>query len=169
TPQGALRALKERLEDAERELPRAEEPEQTRINQEIQELHRQIAAQERVLADPQAASQDTQQRIASGLEREREPERPMVVRRAKFINPPPVLPPTWFQDRRVETGQSGDFLNDDGLRLMTVVGRGGVGKTAMVCRLLKALEGGRLPDDLGPLAVDGVVYLSPVRAPQVSF
>ena len=43
---------------------------------------------------------------------------------------------------------------------MSVVGRGGVGKTAMVCRLLKALEGGRLPDELGELAVDGIVYLS---------
>ena len=31
--------------------------------------------------------------------------------------------------------------------MMTVVGRGGVGKTAMVCRLLKALEAGQLPDD----------------------
>ena len=28
-------------------------------------------------------------------------------------------------------------------------------------RLLKALEGGRLPDDLGELDVDGIVYLSP--------
>ena len=52
---------------------------------------------------------------------------------------------------------------------MTVVGRGGVGKTAMVCRLLKALEAGRLPDELGELAVDGIVYLSPLGAHPVSF
>jgi tetratricopeptide (TPR) repeat protein len=43
---------------------------------------------------------------------------------------------------------------------MTVVGRGGTGKTALVCRLLKALESGQLPDDGGALAVDGIVYLS---------
>jgi tetratricopeptide (TPR) repeat protein len=43
---------------------------------------------------------------------------------------------------------------------MTVVGRGGIGKTAMVCRLLKSLEGGQLPDEGGPLSVDGIVYLS---------
>ena len=43
---------------------------------------------------------------------------------------------------------------------MTVVGRAGVGKTALVCRLLKALEAGHLPDDLGPLRPDGIVYLS---------
>ena len=64
----------------------------------------------------------------------------------------------------METGQIGDFLSDDGPRLMTVIGRGGVGKTAMVCRLLKALEAGDCPDDLGALAVDGIVYLSPVGA-----
>jgi tetratricopeptide (TPR) repeat protein len=39
----------------------------------------------------------------------------------------------------------------------------------MVCRLLKTLEGGQLPDDLGPLEVDGIVYLSPVGAHTVTF
>jgi tetratricopeptide (TPR) repeat protein len=169
TPAGALQALKERLADAERELPRAEEPERTRIEQEIKELRQQIAAQEHVLANPQAASQDTQQRIASGLERERQPKRPVTVRRVKFINSPPMTAPTWFQNRHVETGLIGDFLRDDALRLMTVVGRGGVGKTAMVCRLLKALEGGQLPDDGGPLAVDGIVYLSKSGGHPVSY
>jgi hypothetical protein len=172
TPPGALQALKERLADAERELqrPTEEVSERARIEQEIQELRRQIDVQERVLADPRAASQRTEERIASGLERERQPEdRPSEGRRAKFINPPPLLAPTWFQDRHVETGQIGDYLKEDGLRLMTVVGRGGVGKTAMVCRLLKALESGQLPDEGGPLAVDGIVYLSPVGAHKVSY
>jgi tetratricopeptide (TPR) repeat protein len=44
-----------------------------------------------------------------------------------------------------------------------------VGKTAMVCRLLKAVEGGQLPDDLGALNVDGIVYLSPSGAHPVNF
>jgi tetratricopeptide (TPR) repeat protein len=175
TPAGALQVLKQRLADAERELERASldrattVSERARIEQDIQELRQQIAAQEEVLEDPQAASQRTEQRITAGLERERQPERPVVVRQAKFINPPPLHAPPWFQDRHVETGQIGDFLSDDGLRLMTVVGRGGIGKTAMVCRLLKALEGGQLPDDGGALAVDGIVYLSSVGAHKVSF
>lgn len=33
----------------------------------------------------------------------------------------------------------------------------------MVCRLLRSLEGGQLPDDGGSLAVDGIVYLSDAR------
>ena len=82
------------------------------------------------------------------------------------MNTPPVVAPGYFQDRHVESELVGDFLRADDARIMTVVGRGGVGKTAMVCRLLKALEGGHLPDDLGELAVDGIVYLSPAGAHQ---
>jgi tetratricopeptide (TPR) repeat protein len=171
TPAGVLQALKDRQADAERELDRATSVSaRARIEQELKELRRQTAAQERVLADPQAASEQTEQRIATGLERERQPEeRPAVGRRAKFVNSPPMYAPTWFQDRHVETRLVGEFLRDPGLRLLTVVGRGGVGKTAMVCRLLKALEGGQLPDDLGPLAVDGIVYLSKSGGRAVGF
>ena len=170
TPEGVLQALKQRLADAERELERPSEADtRTRIEQDVKELRRQIANQERLLADPGAARERAQDHIASGLEREREPDRAVTVRQAKFVNPPPLTAPAWFQDRHVETGQIGDFLREDGLRLLTVVGRGGIGKTAMVCRLLKALEGGRLPDEYGPLEVDGIVYLSPVGAHKVNF
>src|SRR6266567_3753005 len=106
----------------------------------------------------------------AGLERERQPERPSAApARAKFVNTPPVVAPGYFQDRHVESELVGDFLRADDARMMTVVGRGGVGKTAMVCRLLKALEGGHLPDDLGELAADGIVYLSPAGAHPVNF
>ena len=111
----------------------------------------------------------TEQRIQSGLVRERQPAEKPAVRRAKFVNPPPMTAPSWFRDRYVETQLIGDFLTDDWLRLMTVVGRGGVGKTALVCRLLKALEAGRLPDDGGELPVDAIVYLSPVGMHPISF
>ena len=111
----------------------------------------------------------TEQRIESGLQRERQPTEKRAVRLAKFVNPPPMTAPSWFQDRFVETRLIGEFLRDDGLRLLTVVGRGGVGKTAMVCRLLKALEAGRLPDDGDDLPVDAIVYLSPVGIHPLSF
>ncbi|HYB87139.1 MAG TPA: tetratricopeptide repeat protein [Streptosporangiaceae bacterium] len=111
----------------------------------------------------------TEQRIESGLERERQPQDKPDVRQARFVNPPPMMAPSWFQDRFVETRLIGEFLRDGGLRLLAVVGRGGVGKTAMVCRLLKALEAGRLPDDGGELPVDGIVYLSPAGMHPVSF
>jgi len=113
--------------------------------------------------------QQTEQRIESGLQRQRQPELKPAMRRARFVNPPPMTAPSWFQDRYVETRLIGEFLRDDGLRLLTVVGRGGVGKTAMVCRLLKALEAGQLPDDGGELSADAIVYLSPVGIHPVSF
>ena len=47
-------------------------------------------------------------------------------------NTPPVVAPGYFQDRHVESELVGDFLRADDARIMTVVGRGGVGKTAMV-------------------------------------
>jgi len=165
SPEGQLQTLKYRLSDAQRELPRAEPEQQTRVREDIAELERQIAQQQRVIDNPKAAEQRVQQSIEAGLESERKPVKPVGgIAQSKFINRPPLIAPTWFQDRHFETRQLGDFLADESLRLMTVVGRGGVGKSAMVCRLLRSLEGGQLPDDGGALTVDGIVYLSAARS-----
>jgi tetratricopeptide (TPR) repeat protein len=165
SPEGQLQALKYRLSDAERELPRTEAEQQGRIWEDIAELERLIAQQQRVIDNPKAAEQRVQHSIEAGLEGERKPAQPIGgITAGKFINPPPLVAPTWFQDRHLETQQIGAFLKDEALRLMIVVGRGGVGKSAMVCRLLRSLEGGQLPDDGGALAVDGIVYLSDARS-----
>jgi len=165
SPEGVLQSLQDRLADAQRDLRRAPTPEQeVRIQDEINELNQQIAAQQQVVDDPQGTARRVEESIARGLERERQPEQPVGgVARSKFINPPPGIAPSYFQDRHVETKLMGDFLQNDAQRLMAVVGRAGIGKTAMVCRLLKALEGGQLPDDDGPLSIDGIVYLVPER------
>jgi hypothetical protein len=136
-----------------------------RIEADINELTAQIALQQAVVDNPRAAEKRVQGTIDAVLEVERQPSKPVSgISRGKFINPPPLIAPTWFRDRHVETRLIGEFLKDDALRLMTVVGRGGIGKSAMVCRLLRSLEGGQLPDDGGPLAVDGIVYLSDARS-----
>ena len=169
SPEGVLQGLKERLLDAERDLRRAKDAERARIEEEMEDLRAEIAAQEQAIADPEGTARKAKERIESALARERQPAEPVAPRHVtKFINPPPVTAPSWFQDRHVETEQVGNFLKDPGLRMMTVVGRGGVGKTAMVCRLLKALEAGHLPNDLGPLSIDGIVYLSPKGLRQVT-
>ena len=166
TPAGVLADLRYRLADAEYELPRAALAERPRIEEELGELRRRVEEQQRVVQSPRAVVERTEARIGAAMEREREPERPIVApARAKFVNPAPMTAPAYFQDRHVESELIGAFLREDGLRMLSVVGRGGVGKTAMVCRLLKALEAGRLPDDLGELAVDGIVYLSPLGHP----
>lgn len=170
SPAGVLQDLRNRRADAEYELPRADPAQRLRIMEELAELDRRIEEQQRMVETPRAVVEQTDGRIEAGMERERQPERPVVAApRAKFVNPPPMSAPSYFQDRHVESELIGAFLREDGARLMSVVGRGGIGKTAMVCRLLKALEGGRLPDELGELAVDGIVYLSPVGAHPVNF
>ncbi|RNC67177.1 MAG: TIR domain-containing protein [Desulfuromonadales bacterium] len=166
SPEGVLHGLKVRMADAQRDLRRAvDAADQARIGGEIEELKRQIAAQERIVADPEESARRVEESIRLGLERERQPAHTPAKRAGgRFINAPPAVAPSYFQDRYVETGLVADFLADDGRRLVTVVGRAGVGKTAMACRILKALEGGQLPDDRGAMTVDGIVYLSAAGA-----
>jgi len=170
SPKWVLQDLRNQLAEAERELPRSDPEQRPRVRQDIEELRRRVGQQERLAADPQAAARRTEERITAGLEQQRQPEQPEAApAQARFVNQPPVTAPAYFQDRHNESEQIGEFLRAADERILTVVGRGGVGKTAMVCRLLKAVEGGRLPDDLGELDVDGIVYLSPSGAHPVSF
>jgi tetratricopeptide (TPR) repeat protein len=168
TSEGKLQAFKDRLRDARRDLRRTQDPvKQERIQADIEVLNQQIADQEQIVEDPEAANNRVEERIATGIERERQPKKPVSgVNKTKFINPPPLVAPTYFQDRFHETNLVGIFLENDVDRLITIVGRAGVGKTAMVCRLLKSIEGGRLPENgenhagCKKFKVDGIVYLS---------
>jgi len=170
TPDGVLQDLRYQFADAERDLPRAEPDQQRRIKDEIKQLRRRIKEQEQSIANPQAVAERTEARIDAGLESEREPERPVVgPARVKFVNRPPAPVPSYFRGREGETRLIRDFLSADERRLLWVVGRGGVGKTAMVSRILTKLEGGSLPDGLGELAVDGIVYLSSGGAHSINF
>jgi tetratricopeptide (TPR) repeat protein len=170
SPEGVLRVLQDRLADARRDLRRAfDESQRARIQDDIGLLETQVADQQRLVADPQGAAQRVERSIAAGLERERQPAAPMGrAIHGKFINPPPGVAPAYFQGRHDETRRIGDFLKDEAIRLLTVVGRAGIGKTALVCRALKALEAGQLPDDGGPLDVDGIVYLSALGSRRVT-
>jgi len=162
SPEGQLYQLRWRLDDARRDLSRVEDPnERSRIEAEIFDLDKEVAALEQTVDHLEHAQDRADENIDRGMERERRPAEPVTVRRrTKFINRRPGVAPSYFQDRYVETKLIRAFLQDDALCLMTIVGRAGVGKTALACRLLRALEGGQLPDDLGEMPVDGIVYLS---------
>ncbi len=171
SPEGILQTLQDRLADTQRDLHRAINPQQKkRLESEIAELGDQIAHQKVVVNDPKGAAKKVEESISVGMEQERQPRKKISdTIRTKFINPPPVVAPSYFQNRFDETKLIGKFLKDDALRLMTVVGRGGIGKTALVCRLLRALENGFLPDDSGALTADGIVYLSAIGSHRVNF
>ena len=76
SPEWVLRDLRDQVREAERELPRADPAQRPRVLQDLRDLRQRAADQERLLADPEAARQRTQERIAAGLEHERQPERP---------------------------------------------------------------------------------------------
>jgi len=75
-------------------------------------LRAQIAEQQRVVADPAAAAAATGARIQTGIEGQRQLQRPQqqAVARAKYVNPPPMTAPMYFQDRHVETELLATFL-----------------------------------------------------------
>jgi len=161
SPAGLLDSYKDRLADAQRALRRAHADEVNRIEDEIEELKIQIIDQEDIIDNPEAAYEKTQNNIEEGLKLERQPEILITnKKKTRILNPPPGIAPNYFQDRFIETQQIVNYLKDDAQRLMTVVGRGGVGKTAMVCRLLKSLETMQLPDESGEMEVKGIIYLS---------
>jgi tetratricopeptide (TPR) repeat protein len=169
SPAGALQALRHRLADAERALPRAkDEAKRAQIDDDIKELQREIREQEELANDPQGAARRMEDSIARRILGDRETFKPSAVAPAtRFLNPPPTLAPSYFQDRYVETKLLVDFLADDARRIIWVVGRGGAGKTALVCRLLKAMEAGQLPDGGSAPAIDGIVYLSAIGSRRI--
>ena len=170
SPKWVLQDLRDQLAEADRELPRVEPGQRPRVRQDIDDLRKRIAEQEQLVADPQAAAQRAEERIAAGLEQQRQQERPAVgPARVKFVNRSPAPVPSYFRGRQGETRLIRDFLTADERRLLWVVGRGGVGKTALVSRILTTLEGGWLPDGLGKLVVNGIVYLSSGGTHSISF
>ena len=104
--------MKDRLADARRDLRRTEDPvKQARIQDDIESLKQQIADQEKIVEDPEGAKKRVEESIETGMERERQPKTPVSgVTKTKFINPPPGVAPTYFQDRFHETKLVGKFL-----------------------------------------------------------
>ncbi len=173
-PEGQLEELNHRLADANRDLRRASDADKLRIEADIEELKKQIEAQEKVAENPEAAKKQTEQNIQNGLERERKPVKEVISNQSsKFINQPPGVTQNHFRDRFTETEQAILFLKNEAQRVLTVVGRGGAGKTAMTCRLLKYIENGGLPDDYDKkhdkVDIDGIVYLSEAGSRKVNF
>jgi tetratricopeptide (TPR) repeat protein len=163
SPEGHLRFLKDRLADAQRDLHRAKEEDQPRIQAEMADLKKEIKAYEDINKDPDRAKQQTRRNINAGLERDRQPINLTDDRRSsKYVNPRPGTIPDYFEGRLVETEEITDFLRNDYQRILTINGRAGSGKTVLACRLLKFLENGQFPNDLGEFTVGGIVYLSEI-------
>jgi tetratricopeptide (TPR) repeat protein len=159
SPTGELWSLREQLEDLRRNAARTGEPEKlTRYRRGEQDLSERIAELEEMVAPGAGSGQDIAPppfkapRVPVGT--------PGAEASVIAINPASVGVPTYFQDRYVETGRVVQFLRDDSKRLMTLVGRPGVGKSVLVCRLLAAVRSGHFPDDYGAFESGGCIYFT---------
>jgi tetratricopeptide (TPR) repeat protein len=79
--------------------------------------------------------------------------------RGLFVNAPPAEVPEYFRGRDAEIEVLVDFLCNDSQRLLMITGRGGIGKTALVCHLLQSLQDGDPPPAAAGLKIDGIVFL----------
>jgi tetratricopeptide (TPR) repeat protein len=82
--------------------------------------------------------------------------------RQRVVNLRPLDVTHTFKDRLRETRALCDHLADASVRLISVVGRGGMGKTALASRVLADLERGKLPvpGEERELSIDSILYLS---------
>ena len=161
SPAGELKRMKDELLDMQRQLSRSQASEESRIKVAMQDLEERIERQQFLVEHPEEAAKRTEKSIEAAIQRERQPA-DKAKSGTKFINHPPVAVPGYFQDRVDETKILANFLQDERHRIFHLIGRAGIGKTAITVRLLKHLEAGKLPDDNGDLSVDGIVYLSQV-------
>ncbi len=109
----------------------------------------------------------TRARLVGGIRREQ-----VSAGASKFVYPPPDAAPTWFQDRQAETDLLARYVTDPAIRLVTVTGRVGIGKTAVVSRLLKGLDAGWIPGAEGgsaAITMGGIVCLIQKGAHQVEY
>ncbi len=66
----------------------------------------------------------------------------------------------YFQDRKDQLVEIGRLLSSSGTRIVSVIGSGGIGKTALVSRFLYDLEQNIWPHTSDGTKVNGILYLS---------
>ncbi len=163
--ESTLERLGQKLVRAQKDLRKEREgPGRRRIQREIDELNRQINEFSGISEDPAGAAEKKRRRIDDGPYQQTTSPAPVRVR-GVYANAPPAWVPRYFQGRDDEIAMLVEFLKDDVQRLLMVNGRGGIGKTALVCHLLESLVGGEASAAHHGLRLDGVVYVSVKDAP----
>lgn len=116
--------------------------------------------------DPTTLTQRVEQqrqRIAEGLEeiRQQTTAVPSTDQRQIYVvGRPPLGMVEHFKDRVRERKKIGQLLAEPTTRLVSVIGHGGMGKTALVSKILRDLEQHRWPHTNDDIPLDGIVYLS---------
>lgn len=161
SPEGELKRMQDELLDMQRQRSRSPESEVARIDKAMATLEEQIEEQRVQVENPKKAAKKTDKNVRLAINQAKLPDRKSKAG-SHFINNAPTTVPGYFRGRILETKSISDFLQDDDYRIMHITGWSGMGKTVTALRVLKHLEAGKLPDDNGELAVDGIIYLSQV-------
>ncbi len=163
TPEGQLQTKRAYFDDALAAQRIAKGGHAERLKDEVIELSQQVAAMSEALAHPQAVRERRLEQLSIALELERKPPAllPILANgRRRIVGTYPVLVPAYFEDRLFETKTISDFLSASAPRILLVSGRGGIGKSVMVCRVLQGAERGVLPDDNGAFLPNSLILLS---------
>lgn len=110
-----------------------------------------------------AASQHS--RVEEGLKAQREELRLASVRRGtgerrRVVGQRPNDVAAFFKNRQQQQEEIGRLLAEPSTRVVTIIGRGGMGKTALAGKVLADLERNRWPHTEDEIPVDGIVYMS---------
>ncbi len=105
-----------------------------------------------------------EERIASGIRQQREINAQASELRAQRVRDRVVGQPMLdvadrFRGRVTELEELGRLLAEPSTNLVSVIGRAGIGKTALACKVLEGLEQNRWPHTAEETPVDGIVYL----------
>jgi tetratricopeptide (TPR) repeat protein/Cdc6-like AAA superfamily ATPase len=109
---------------------------------------------------------EQEQRIRSGLEEQRqnivrESERQQGKSRRRVVGSLPLPDLThFFKGRSKEQSDLSRLLAEPATHVVSIIGRMGIGKTALAKKILMDLEQGHWPHTEDSLPVDGIVYLS---------
>ncbi len=156
--EGEIKTLEDRLHDLTHELEHTER--QDAVLTEINTLREQIAYKRRALENPDEVRAEYRKAIEEGIDAERQffarnREQDRAMPRRRVLGSAPQGVSDLFKDRSVE---SATILNnllakDIDVRAVSIYGMGGIGKTALACRVMQELE----KDQAN---VYGLVYLS---------
>src|SRR6266508_3775490 len=157
-PRHRLRVFEAEYAAAERDLeqggPRLEE---RRARKDVDWARERVEQQQRVADDPQGVRRSIDAEITQDLSDKRPPGSSARRLKIRSVNEPPHVPDS-FRDRRPATTDLLNQLRSDAVRLVVVVGREGIGKSALVGRVMTAVAKGEQLDD-ARLDVSGLVYL----------
>jgi len=108
---------------------------------------------------------EQEKRIRSGLEEQRqsivrESELQQSKPRQRVVGQRLLDVGSSFKGRSKEQSELSRLLAEPSTHVVSVIGRGGIGKTALASKILTDLEQGRWLHAEDPLPVDGIVYLS---------